>query len=101
VSDLEHELEATLRARQEVGSGLEPQLVERFVDKLESEIDRRVDMRLAQRRYRGDGSHRLAIASLALAIPLLGIAGGTAGVGGIVVVCLAIAFVNLVWGVRR
>jgi len=100
VTDLGHELEATLRARQEMGPGLEPQLVERFVDRLEAEIDRRVDERLAQRRYRGRDTN-LPIVSLIFAIPLLGIGGGTGGLPGLVVVSLAIVLVNLVWALRQ
>lgn len=100
MGELEHELEATLRARQEVGPALEPELVARFVDRLEKEIDRRVDERLAQRRYRGK-EISLPIVSLVFAIPLLGIGGGTGGFPGLVVVCFAIVLVNLVWAVRR
>ena len=95
--DLKSELEATLHARQEVGSDLEPQLVERFVDKIDAEIDRRVDARLAtQRRDRSRSPVPVAIplGSLGIAIPLLGVAGGTAGWPGVLLVCVAIVLVN-------
>src|SRR5215211_7300417 len=101
------ELRATLEARREVGTELEPQLVERFVDRLEKEIDRRIDERLPQRRHHSSapvpwGSPTpLALGSLALAIPLLGIAGGTAGFPGVLLVCLAIVLVNYFWSTRR
>lgn len=104
MSELEKELTATLQARQEVGRELEPQLVERFVEKLEVEIDRRVDQRLAERKlHRQPRPHRpgsvtpMVLGSLGLAIPLMGVAGGTAGLGGIALVCLAIVLVNLFW----
>ena len=98
VSELGKELEATIRARQEVGAELEPQLVERFVDRLEAEIDRRVDQRLAQRRPAHSGPVTpMVLGSLGISIPLMGIAGGTAGLGGIVAVCIAIVLVNLFW----
>jgi hypothetical protein len=103
VSELGKELEATLRARQEVGSELEPQLVERFVDRLEAEIDRRVDQKLAarERRPARHGSITpMVLGSLGIAIPLMGIAGGTAGLGGIFFVCVAIVLVNLFWAIR-
>jgi hypothetical protein len=95
--DLKRELEATLHARQEVGSELEPQLVEGFVDKIDAEIDRRVDERMAiQRRNRSHGPVPVAVplGSLGIAIPLLGVAGGTAGWPGVLLVCLAIVLVN-------
>jgi hypothetical protein len=102
--ELRHELEATLAARQEVGHELEPQLVERFADKIEQEIDRRARKLAAQRRP--SPTHNapmipLALGSLGLAIPLLGIAGGTAGLSGVIAVCLAIVLVNLLWATRR
>ena len=94
---MKRELEATLHARQEVGSELEPQLVEGFVDQIDAEIDRRVDAQLARhRRSRSHGPVPVAVplGSLGIAIPLLGVAGGTAGWPGVLLVCLAIVLVN-------
>jgi hypothetical protein len=95
--DLRQELEASLHARQELGRDLEPQLVERFVDRIDAEIDRRVDAQVArQRRNRPSGGIPVAVplGSLGIAIPLLGVAGGTAGFPGVLIVCLAIVLVN-------
>ena len=102
--ELRHELEATLAAREEVGHDLEPQLVDHFVDKVEKEIERRAQ-ELAGRR-RPSRSHNapmipLALGSLGIAIPLLGIAGGTAGLPGVIAVCVAIVLVNLLWLTQR
>ena len=44
-----HELEATLAARQELGPAHDDQLVAGFLDRIEKEIDRRVDERVALR----------------------------------------------------
>jgi uncharacterized membrane protein YtjA (UPF0391 family) len=98
-NDLATELEAVIHAREEVGPALEPQLVERFVDRLESEIDRRVDQRLAQQRrpVRSGSVTPMVLGSLGIAIPLMGVAGGTAGAAGIIAVCIAIVLVNLFW----
>ena len=94
--DLKRELEATLHARQEVGSELEPQLVAGFVDKITEEIDRRVDVQVARRRSRSHGPVPVAVplGSLGIAIPLIGVGGGTAGWPGVLLVCLAIVLVN-------
>jgi hypothetical protein len=104
--DFRHELEATLAAREEVGEELEPQLVDRFADRMEAEIDRRAGEKAVRQRPRSPGHHGapmipLALGSLGLAIPLMGIAGGTAGLGGIVVVCIAIVLVNAFWALGR
>lgn len=107
MSEIRDELAATLAARREVGAELEPQLVERFVERLEQEMDRRIDERLAHRRHGARppaawGSPTpMALGSLALAIPLLGVAGGTAGFPGVLAICLAIVLVNFLWATRR
>jgi hypothetical protein len=98
MSELGKELEATIRAHQEAPE-LEPQLVERFVDHLETEIDRRVDQRLAQQRRpaRSGSITPMVLGSLGIAIPLMGVAGGTAGAAGIIAVCIALVLINLFW----
>jgi hypothetical protein len=104
--EFRHELEATLAAREEIGEELEPQLVDRFADRIEAEIDRRAKAK-APHPFPRAGHNApmipLALGSLGLAIPLMGIAGGTAGFPGVLVVCIAIVLVNLFWsgGWRR
>jgi hypothetical protein len=101
--DIRHEAEATLAARQEVGRELEPQLVDRFADRIEAEIARRAHELAA--RERGPAHHApmlpLALGSLGIAIPLMAIAGGIGGLAGILAVCAAIVLVNLLWTTRR
>ena len=100
--ELRHEVEATLAARREVGSELEPQLIEQFADKLEREVDRRAQELARQRRPEHPVVNLpLALGSLGIAIPLMGIAGGIAKLSGIIAVCIAIVLVNLLWTVRR
>jgi hypothetical protein len=103
-NELREEAEATLAARAEVGQELEPQLVDRFADRMEQEIDRRARELAAQRRPSPANNAPmipLALGSLGIAIPLLGIAGGTAGFPGVIAVCIAIVLVNLLWATRR
>ena len=102
--ELRRELEATLAARVETGHDLEPQLVDRFADKVEQEIERRAQELAARRRP--SPAHNapmipLALGSLGIAIPLIAIAGGTAGTAGVIAVCIAIVLVNLLWTLRR
>ncbi len=103
--EFRHELEATLAAREEMGEELEPQLVDRFADRIEAEIDRRAKEQAYLQRPRSHGHNApmipLALGSLGLAIPLMGIAGGTAGFPGILAVCIAIVLVNLLWAAPR
>ena len=101
--DFRHELEATLAAREEIGDDLEPQLVDRFADRVEAEIDRRArEKGLSQRRPRQpEVNLPLALGSLGISIPLMGIAGGIGGLPGIIAVCVAIVLVNLLWAAPR
>ena len=92
MSQTRDELEAAIEARREVGAELEPHVIDGFVER----IEKRIDERARQLQPRRGPSLVFPLASLVLAIPLLGVAGGTAGLAGIVVVCLAIVLVNLI-----
>ena len=95
------ELRAAIDARRELGPEYEPEIVDAFLER----IERRVEERRAGKPARaGQGEHPavtpMVLGSLALSIPLLGIAGGTAGLAGVVIVAVAIVIVNLI-AIRR
>jgi hypothetical protein len=96
VSETRDELEATIAARREVGAELEPQVIDGFVERIEKRIDERARELAPKKSHAGIDPTRLALGSLVFAIPLLGIAGGIAGLPGIALVCLAIVIVNLI-----
>jgi hypothetical protein len=102
VSSPRDELQAAIEARRELGVEREPELVAGFLDRIDRELDKRIDERLARRvPARTKGREPLlpvTFVSLGVSIPLLGIAGGIAGLSGIVVVCVALVLVNwIVW----
>jgi hypothetical protein len=88
-------------ARRELGRELEPEVVDAFLERVERGIDARVDRRLAERggsvlagmEDRGT-SMTLAIVSLGTGIPITAIAGGIAGLPGIIAAWLGIVGVN-------
>jgi hypothetical protein len=90
------ELRAAIGARRELGAEYEPEIVEAFLER----IERRLEDRGGSRPMRRDREHHavtpMVLGSLGLAIPLLGIAGGTAGLGGVAIVAAAIVLVNLI-----
>jgi hypothetical protein len=96
----EQELRAALEARKELGPEHEAHLVAGFVDKIEKEIDRRVDAKLATRPRRRGGS-ALHPGNLALCIPIVAIAGGIGHTAGLIVAFAALALVFLVSELRR
>ena len=95
---LRREAEATLAARRELGEELEPELVDAFVERIERRLDERLRESRPAARDRGQ-EFVITLVSLGVAIPMLGIAAGTAGLPGVVAVCLALVLVNVV--VRR
>jgi hypothetical protein len=85
------ELRATLAARQELGPAYEEELTERFAAALE----RRLEARLTpERRKLSSEETGIVIVSILAAIPLLGVAGGTVGLAGVLAVCAALVLVN-------
>lgn len=120
--ELKKELDATLQTRKELGPEYESELVESFLEKLDSSVDRRVRRQLAEQQMvvaRGSSSgpraqqdragqqHHgqgypeglgarlgLAVASLVLAIPLSAIAAVNAGLAGLLVCWGGIVAVN-------
>ncbi|MFG2760709.1 hypothetical protein [Streptomyces wuyuanensis] len=116
--ELVKELDATLRARHELGTEYESALVDSFLEKvgqrLDATVDRRVRRHLAERRMseaRGDARperfgasfgerHGLAIITLVLAVPLSAISVVNAGIEGLFVTWGGIVGVNAVHAFR-
>jgi hypothetical protein len=95
----EDELRAVLAARRELGPEHDEHLVAGFVDKIEQEIDRRVEAKVADRRRRGGSP--LHPGNLAICIPIVAIAGGIGHLAGLIVAFAALALVFLVSELRR
>ncbi|MFJ3228175.1 hypothetical protein ACIPJS_33150 [Streptomyces sp. NPDC086783] len=117
-TDLKKELDATLRARRELGEEYEPALVDSFLEKVEQRLDgtveRRVRRHLAEQQMvvaRESRSPRssdswgerfgFGIVSLVLAIPLSAIGGGVAHLPGLMVAWAGIVGVNAVQALRH
>ncbi|MFG3010528.1 hypothetical protein ACGFZB_08720 [Streptomyces cinerochromogenes] len=114
---LRKDLDATVRARRELGDDYDSALVESFLEKVEQRIDdavdRRVRRQLAERQMAAARESRrpepadswterygFALITLVLAIPLSAIAGAFAGLAGMVVTWLGIVGVNAVQAAR-
>jgi uncharacterized protein with PIN domain len=98
------ELSATLEARRELGPGHDEHLIAGFLQRIEKEIDRRVDERVvarAPRTPRRHGGSPLHPANLALCIPIIAIAGGIGHLGGLIVAFAALVLVFVLAEARR
>ena len=89
------ELDAHVAARRELGPEYEPELVESFLERVEGKLDQRHRGKAARRDKEHHAITPLVLGSLGLAIPLMAIAGSTAGPFGVAMVCIAIVLVNL------
>ncbi len=100
-TEARQELEATLAARRELGPGHDEHLIEGFLQRMEREIDRRVDERIAARGPRKRGGSPLHPGNLALCIPIIAIAGGIGGLAGLIVAFVVLGLVFSVAESRR
>lgn len=98
---MQTELAATLEARRELGPAHDEQLVAGFLDRIDREIDRRVDERMAKLAPRKRRASALHPGNLALCIPIVAIAGGIGGTAGLIVAFAALVIVFLVAELQR
>lgn len=90
-----------MAARQELGPGHDDQLIAGFLDRIEHELDRRVDERVARRtpaKRRGSPVHP---GNIAVCIPIIAIAGGIGGLPGLITAFIALAAIFAVAEFRR
>ena len=95
------EVEALLRARQELGAEYDAELVQSFADRIERTVESRLaerksTTRAARKAEEGAGSRQmiLGFVSLGTGIPITAIAGEAAGLPGILAAWLGIVGVN-------
>jgi hypothetical protein len=91
------ELAATIEARRELGAELEPHVIDAFVERIERRIDERSGARTPADQWDRNARLALAIVSLGVSIPLLGIAAGVTGLAGVIVVCITLVLVNVIF----
>ena len=106
--ELRDELQVALNARRELPAEMEDALVTNFLQQVERAIDLRVDARVAEvmkyQKRSGAATTGTIAASLALSIPLLGIATSFGPVGGPIaaaVICVMVLIINLLAFLKR
>lgn len=97
------ELDAAIAARRELGDRMEDDVIDAFLDRVETSLDTRVDRRVDEQLHRlhvtagerGKAMTGRIAASLGIGIPLTAIAGGIGGVAGIVAIWVSIVVLNI------
>ena len=93
---LRQELSVTLAAREELGSEMEPAVLDAFVARIERRLAERAganEFALANKR---EHQKEMVLGSMAISIPLLVIAAVFTGLAGVIAVCVALAVIALV-----
>jgi hypothetical protein len=97
VSGTRDELQAAIEARRELGPEREAELVESFLDRIETRLEER---RPQPAPRRVEPSPLLAMISLGVAIPLTAIAASNSGLAAVIVVWIGIVLVNFAYARR-
>jgi hypothetical protein len=90
------ELEAAIETRKELGTELEPAVVEAFVDRIERRLEQRFLESERALKVKRQHQRVMVLSAMAISVPLLAIAGGLAGLAGVVAVCAALVVVAVV-----
>lgn len=98
-----NELDVAIAARDELGERLEPEVIDSFLDRVETSLDARIDARIGQRtgRHRSGPVDRSkaftarVLGSLGLGIPLTAIAASLTDIPGVIAVWGAIVVLNI------
>jgi hypothetical protein len=90
------ELRATIEARKELGEEAEPALIDAFVDRIEKQLSQRQRESEQSLRRKREHQKEMVLGSMALAIPLVVIAGVFTGLAGVIAVCAALAIIAIV-----
>jgi hypothetical protein len=97
----EQELKAVVAARKELGPEHEDHLVAGFLERIDKEIDRRVDERVRELAPRKPRPSSLHPGTLGVCIPIVAIAGGIGHLPGLIAAFIALAFVFAISELRR
>jgi hypothetical protein len=97
MQDLQHELQASLAARRELGPAYDDHFIARLTDQIAARVRHEVALtpRARPSALSTDQRTAIAICSLIFGIPLVAIAGGMAGTVGLIVAFVALILINL------
>ncbi len=90
------ELEAAIEARKELGSDLEPAMVDAFVERIEKRLAKRGGESEQALKQRRDHQKEMVLGAMAISIPLFALAAIFTGLPGVIAVCAVLAVIALV-----
>jgi small-conductance mechanosensitive channel len=90
------ELHAAIEARKELGTDLEPALIDSFVERIEQRLSERAEESERSLKRKRDHQKEMVLGAMGISIPLLAIAAIFTGLAGVIVVCAALAVIAVV-----
>ena len=95
------ELEAAIQARKELGSELEPAVIDGFVERIERQLVERSKDRERALERRREHQKEMVLGAMGISIPLLTVAAIFTGLAGVIVVCGALAVIALATALQK
>jgi Flp pilus assembly protein TadB len=90
------ELQAAIEARKELGSDLEPAVIDSFVERIEKQLAARGEERERALRRRRDHQKEMILGAMGISVPLFALAAIFTGLAGVIAVCAVLAVIAIV-----
>jgi hypothetical protein len=97
VSDVvpKDELHAAIEARKELGTEMEPAVIDSFVERVERRLAERAEESEKSLKRKREHQKEMVLGAMGISIPLLAIAAIFTGLAGVIVVCAALAVIAI------
>ena len=95
------ELEAAIEARKELGSDMEPAVIDAFVERIERRIAERTQGRDRALDRRREHQKEMVLGAMGISIQLLAIAAIFTGLAGVIAVCVALGVIAIATTFQR
>lgn len=97
VSDVvsKDELHAAIEARKELGTEMEPAVIDSFVERVERRLAERAEESERSLKRKREHQKEMVLGAMGISIPLLAIAAIFTGLAGVIVVCAALAVIAI------
>jgi len=97
VSDVvpKDELRAAIEARKELGTEMEPAVIDSFVERVERRLAERAGESERSLERKRDHQKEMVLGAMGISVPLLAIAAIFTGLAGVLVVCAALAVIAI------
>jgi CO dehydrogenase/acetyl-CoA synthase beta subunit len=89
------ELQAAIEARGELGSEMEPAVIDAFVERVERRLDERAEERERSLERKREHQKEMVLGAMGISVPMLAVAAIFTGLAGVLVVCAALAVIAI------